>query len=94
MGFGKYLPRARFFEIESKIRFGPPEDPDLDAEDRDPFYPVRRLIERFNDHRKALITAGAYITLDEMMSAWKGAEDKYTAEGCQGLTYIARKPEP
>ena len=49
---------------------------------------------RFNDHRKALITAGVYITLDEMMSACKGAENKYTAEGCPGLTYIARKPEP
>ena len=35
MGFGKYLSRDRFFDIESKIRFAPPEDPDLDAEDRD-----------------------------------------------------------
>jgi hypothetical protein len=41
MDFGKYLSRDRFFEIESKIRFAPPEDPDLDAADRDPFHPVR-----------------------------------------------------
>jgi len=94
MGFGAYLSRERFFEIESKISFVAHEPTDMPVEARDPFHPVRRLVDTFNSHRRGLIRPGPYLTIDEMMSAGKGIDAKYASFGCPGKTYVGRKPQP
>jgi hypothetical protein len=36
---------------------------------------------------------GEFITVDEIMSAWKGSDFTYNSRGCPHVTKIARKPE-
>ena len=60
---------------------------------QDPWRAVRCLIDAFNDNRKTSVVPGGHMVVDEVMSAWRGAEGKYSAEGCPHVTKIARKPE-
>ena len=39
------------------------------------------------------ISPGCHLTVDECMSAWKGPDGEYVAEGMPHKTKIARKPE-
>jgi hypothetical protein len=93
-GLGKYMSREKYEEIADKLRFDAPSDPTLPLEERDPYHVVRSFINDFNQHRFADVVPGPVLVIDECMSSWTGVEDKYSAEGCPGKTYITRKPRP
>ena len=60
---------------------------------QDPWRAVRCLIDAFNENRETSVVPGSHMVIDEVMSTWRGAEGKYSAEGCPHVTKIARKPE-
>lgn len=60
--------------------------------DADPWWPIRPFIEAFNESRKVVITPGAFLTVDEIMSMWYGKEQTSTVEGIPHKTKITRKP--
>ena len=60
---------------------------------QDPWQDIRPFIEDFNLTRQNNIIPGCHLTVDECMSAWKGSDGEYVAEGMPNKTKIARKPE-
>jgi hypothetical protein len=61
---------------------------------RDPWAPVRELITSFNTSRAETINPGFILVVDELMSAWRGREEKVHGAGLPHATKIPRKPEP
>jgi hypothetical protein len=91
---GKYMSREKYEEISRTIRFNGPADPAIPLAERDPYHPVRTFVDEFNKHRVDNVIPGPALVIDECMSSWTGVEDKYSADGCPGKTYITRKPRP
>ncbi len=54
---------------------------------------IRLILDGFNTCRASGISPGCHITVDESMSAWKGADATFVAEGEPHVTKIKRKPE-
>ncbi len=54
---------------------------------------IRLIRDGFNPCRASGISPGCHITVDESMSAWKGADATFVAEGEPHVTKIKRKPE-
>ncbi len=61
--------------------------------DKDPWLEIRQLINDFNATRRKCIIHGEFLTVDEVMSAWKGAEGSYKVGCCPHKSKIERKPE-
>lgn len=60
---------------------------------QDMWYEVRELIHEFNSNMEKSFYPGKFLTVDEIMSAWKGLSCQFTAMGIPHLTKIIRKPE-
>jgi hypothetical protein len=82
------MTRHRFQNILESLTFAPPTEAN-----NDPWYPIRIIVNGFNERRKKVIFPGKILCIDECMSAWRGREDKYTHDGIPHKTKIARKPE-
>ena len=54
---------------------------------------IRLILDGFNSNREVGIQPGCHITVDESMSAWRGAEGAFVAEGEPHVTKIKGKPE-
>ncbi len=54
---------------------------------------IRLILDGFNSNREVSIQPGCHITVDESMSAWRGAEGAFVAEGEPHVTKIKGKPE-
>jgi hypothetical protein len=59
----------------------------------DPWYPVRNIIDGFNERRKDVITPGEFLCVHKSMSVWKGCERNYAHDGLSMRTKIIRKPD-
>jgi hypothetical protein len=86
------MPALNYSHVMSKGKFdryfrylseGPPDDIDP----QEPLYPMRWVVGGFNKSRKAKITAGTNLIMDESM--WQWLSGNFPA-----LSYIQRKPEP
>ena len=53
---------------------------------QDPWKEIRLIIDGFNDNRQQGIIPGSHIAVDEVMSAWYGAEAIWVAEGMPHVT--------
>lgn len=60
---------------------------------KDPWYPIRPMIDLFNNCRGKILTPGTHLVVDEIMSAWNGKELKNAVEGMPQVSKIQRKPE-
>ena len=60
---------------------------------QDPWLDVRPLIDGFNQRRIEVIIPGTRMTVDELMSMWRGYDGAYVADGLPQVTKIQRKPE-
>ena len=60
---------------------------------KDPWHEVRGFIDAFNSNMVTAFPPGKFITVDEIMSAWKGLCGIYNADGLPHKTKIQRKPE-
>ncbi|KAL5467723.1 hypothetical protein EMCRGX_G031988 [Ephydatia muelleri] len=91
MGSRAKMSRHRFEEIQECLAFCSMHD-GIAPED-DPWKEIRLIIDGFNDNRQQGIIPGSHIAVDEVMSAWYGAEATWVAEGMPHVTKIPRKPE-
>ena len=84
------MSKARFKCIMAALSFGPSEP----TPDGDPWFPIRPLINGFNDRMKSVLIPGTFFCIDECMSMWKGRCHLIAGdEGLPHKTKIARKPE-
>jgi hypothetical protein len=60
---------------------------------QDAWFMVRALCDAFNACRIHLVRPGAYIVVDECMSAFLGLEAQYSVFGIPHKTKIPRKPK-
>ncbi|KAL5492030.1 hypothetical protein EMCRGX_G017418 [Ephydatia muelleri] len=81
------MTRHRFQDIANCFSFTVPRN------GVDPWQDIRPIIEDFNLTRQKNISPGCHLTVDECISAWKGPDGEYVAEGMPHKTKIARKPE-
>ena len=81
----------RWEKIKRVLSFGP-EDPAAMA--ADPWCFVRPLINAFNEHVPKAITAGWLLSVDELMSAWRGEVGVGSIKKCPFRSFVKRKPEP
>ena len=58
-----------------------------------PWSPIRSFIDAFNHTREEKIKPSRFLVVDECMSAWRGLDGKYSADGLPHVTKIRRKPE-
>jgi Transposase IS4 len=63
-----------------------------DENKADPWYPVDKLVRKFNENRSRTISASVKKAIDESMSAFKPQTS--TTGNLPHLSYISRKPEP
>lgn len=54
---------------------------------------MREFVEGFNTNMRQAMTPGFILTIDEIMSAWKGLCQLFMADGIPHQTKIQRKPE-
>ncbi len=47
-----------------------------------------------NDRREAVVQPGTYLTVDESMCQWEGANGRFNHEGMPHVTKIKSKPKP
>lgn len=81
------MSRKRFENIRACLRFTTKAG---EGEERaDPWRPIRLF---FNLNRNTRIRPGRFLTVDEIMSFWLGADRQFSAYGVPHLTKIARKP--
>ncbi len=81
MGMSKH----RFEILESCMQFC-----DMDVSDR--WWPIRKALERFNEHMKLVFCAGKWIVIDESGFWWLGKDGQWHHEGMPHVTKIIRKP--
>lgn len=81
----------RWKKIRSVLSFGPADELTL-RDDRWAF--VRPLVNLFNQCRADKVTPGWLIGVDELMSAWRGAQGILDPRKCPQLSWVPRKPEP
>ena len=58
------------------------------------FFPIRPLVDAFNDNNKNNFVAGSSIEIDECTSAWRGKNARHRAAGAPGVTMQKGKPKP
>ena len=92
---GNYFERfemsmTRFESITSALRLSSLSNNE-NISDR--WYPIRSFLDAFNDTRKANVTPGEFLTIDEYMCSWKGSDGKYVVNGMPHITKIKRKPK-
>jgi hypothetical protein len=75
----------RFREILQYISCADPLDVSVNTNDK--WWPVRGLINAFNENRKVKFHASWIVAVDELMSAFKG-------KGMPHTSFVPRKPEP
>ena len=80
----------RFRQINSVLRFSDNIPP---GQNRDPWHEIRSFIDAFNTHMTEAFSPGQFLTVDEIMSAWKGLSSLFDAFGLPHQTKIIRKPE-
>lgn len=81
MGMSKH----RFEVLESAMQCC-----ELDRNDR--WWPIRKLLERFNEHMKLVFVAGKWVTIDESGFWWLGKDGQWHHDGMPHVTKITRKP--
>ena len=90
LNWSKYgLTHNRFRNIAQCLSFttSPPAG-------EDKWHEVRPLIDGFNTNRANVWVAGTCLTVDELMSRWRGADGAFDPNGAPHVTKIIRKPEP
>ena len=50
-------------------------------------------MDSFNLRRKSVVIPVEFLTVDECMCSWKGADEKYVIDGTPHITKIKRKPK-
>ena len=61
---------------------------------QDPYKPIRKFIDGYNERRAAVLIPGRFIVIDEAMCAYKGAERLFKGHpGTIHITKIPRKPK-
>ena len=80
----QYMSRNRFEEILRSINYTDLEPPPF----KDPFHPVRQMIEAWNNNMSKNFKSSWINTLDESMSFWS---NRFT---CPGYMFVPRKPWP
>ena len=81
-----------FYRFKSFREFFPHIFGDETIKDADPWWQFSPAVEEFNEIRRDEIVACKWISVDEMMSAWR---PRKTALGnLPNISFIARKPEP
>jgi hypothetical protein len=85
--FGKRMgmSKHRFEVLESCMQFC-----EIDVTDR--WWPIRKAIERFNEHMKLIFCPGKWIVIDESGFWWLGKDGQWHHEGMPHVTKIIRKP--
>lgn len=82
-----YMTRGRFYWIKKYLHFNDTEVmPSPDSPDWDPLYRIRPLVDTVNAMFSKYWKLSAYVSLDEMMIAFKGHNPFHC--------YIPRKPNP
>ena len=91
--FGKggcdVMSKERFRNIREFIYFA---FYDKSCKEDDQYYPVRSLIDGFNDNRRKNIAAAVCIVLDESMSPFQPRTTK--TSWLPNISFIFRKPKP
>jgi len=81
----------RWKKIRSVLSFGPCDELSL-RQDNWAF--VRPLVDSFNNCREGKVAPGWLLGVDELMSAWRGAQGQLDSRKCPKLSWVPRKPEP
>lgn len=81
MGMSKH----RFEVLESCMQL-------CEQDDTDRWWPIRKLLERFNAHMKVVFVAGKWVVIDESGFWWLGKDGQWCHDGMPHVTKIARKP--
>jgi hypothetical protein len=79
------MSKHRFEALESAMQYC-----ELDRGDR--WWPIRKLLERFNEHMKLVFVAGKWVTIDESGFWWLGKDGQWHHDGMPHVTKIIRKP--
>lgn len=81
----------RWKRIRSVLSFGPCDEDSLRG---DAWAFVRPLVDNFNKCRAEKVNPGWLLGVDELMSAWRGAQGLLDQKKCPKLSWVPRKPEP
>lgn len=79
------MSRHRFEVLESCMQF-------CEADNSDRWWPIRKLLERFNAHMKVVFVAGKWVVIDESGFWWLGKDGQWCHDGMPHVTKIVRKP--
>ncbi len=106
--FGRFMTKDRFNRLCGALSFVPcDEDPNhnpdvshsgfvINPEGKEQLFhtwtEAQPLIDAFNDTRKAVVTPGPGLCVDECMCKWRGKDDRFS-DGMRHVTKILRKPE-
>ena len=91
--FGRFVSRDRFQWFWSNLTI---EDSSASIPYDDPWYPIRRFVDKCNENRKLRCEPGGALVVDESMSEWTGkaGKDATSWGGLPHLSFIKRKPKP
>ena len=79
------MSKYRFEVLESAIQF-------CEVDRRDSWWPIRKLLDRFNEHTKVVFAVGKWASIGESGFWWLGKDRQWHHDDMTHVTKIIRKP--